>query len=206
MLIHCSHDSPSFCNVVSTAENMSSPVHVPDSPRTWVTLLRAYHCYIPSEQSIALTQTHPWVNPIAKHIFHVSLCHSVGIWYLDPFQWYVGEWYQQTVVFLLFPRLHCLHSNLTDCNYSRFDECFSDGACFFFEGTPYNAFWDFSEIVVLCYGFFSLNNYFSNRRKKGIDLPIFMLNLNYYATQSERSRDPNLGCGPLFADPCPKTP
>jgi len=43
MLIHSSHDNPSFCNVVSTADNMSSPVHVPDSPRTRVTLLQASH-------------------------------------------------------------------------------------------------------------------------------------------------------------------
>jgi len=52
--------------------------------------------------------------------------------------------------------------------------------------------------------FFLLNVYFSNRRKKGIgciDLPIFILNLNYYATQSGRSGDPNLGRGPLFVDP-----
>ena len=31
MLTHCSHDNPSFCSLVSIADNMSSPVHVPDS-------------------------------------------------------------------------------------------------------------------------------------------------------------------------------
>ena len=30
--------------------------------------------------------------------------------------------------------------------------------------------------------------------------------LNYFATQSGRFRDPNLGRDPLFADPCRKQP
>jgi len=50
--------------------------------------------------------------------------------------------------------------------------------------------------------FFSLNNYFSNRRKKS---DWFANNFNYYATQSGRSRDPYLGRDQLFAGPCSRS-
>jgi len=200
MLTHCSHDNPSFCSLVSIADNMSSPVHVPDSTTHKSNSSSSFSLAIYLTNTINCAKPDTSVDSWLDFHFHsiIQLALNIFTHFTDTLANVISrQWY--SFCFLIY--IVSTH-NLTGCNSSKFDECFSDGMCFFSfaikYATSYDAFWDIFKIVwYFAMDFFSLDYTFSDQRKK-----VLVCKLKYYATQSGRSRNPSLGRDPLLADPC----